>query len=269
MHDSVSFNSELQHASDPKVPVVSTACLYGKGVFTTIAIFEGQPFLWDRHWKRLQENAVRLGIDLADFPEPDTRRALDGLIEANIVQNARARITFFDESAGSLWPRDSDRRTSLLITTADPRPRADSLALTVSPFLVNSASPLAGVKSCNYLEKILALDEAKERGFDEAIQLNERGEMASACMANVFWLKDDRLFTPSLRTGCLAGTTREFVLENVDCSEVEVGIEELRSADEIFLTSVGLAVAQVGEFQGRKLNRIPHAIMGLLPPPSP
>jgi branched-subunit amino acid aminotransferase/4-amino-4-deoxychorismate lyase len=124
---------------------------------------------------------------------------------------------------------------------------------------------LAGVKSCNYLEKILAKEEARNRGFAEAIQLNERGEVSSACMANVFWLRDGILFTPSLRTGCLAGTTRGFILENLECEEVEVRIEELLSADEMFLTSAGLGVAQVSEFEGRKLRGEPHSIGGLLP----
>jgi len=56
------------------------------------------------------------------------------------------------------------------------------------------------------------------------------------------------------------------VRENVDCDEVEVGIDELRSADDIFLTSAGIGIVQIAEFDGRKLNRTPHAITGLLPP---
>jgi branched-subunit amino acid aminotransferase/4-amino-4-deoxychorismate lyase len=265
MHGSVFFNSGLQTPSASTLPALSVASLYGKGIFTTIAIYDGQPFLWAKHWRRLGENASRLELDLTEFGEAAARSALDELIAANSAQNARARITFFDESASELWPQESERRTSLLITTADRRTRADNFSLTLSPFVANSASPLSGVKSCNYLEKILALDEAKHRGFDEAIQLNERGKIVSACMANCFWLKDEQLFTPSLKTGCLAGTTREFVLENVDCDEVEAGIEELRSADEIFLTSAGIGIIQIAEFDGRKLKRSPHPIVRVLP----
>jgi branched-subunit amino acid aminotransferase/4-amino-4-deoxychorismate lyase len=265
MHESVFFNSGLQPASDSKIRGLSSGCLYGKGVFTTLAIYDGVPFLWDKHWRRLEENASRLRIDLTEFSEAATRGALEELIAANAAGSARARITFLDESAGELWHHRSDARTSLLIMTADLKPRAENFSLTTSPYLISSASPLSGVKSCNYLDKILALDEAKQRMFDEAIQLNERGEIVSACMANVFWLKNSRLFTASLKTGCLGGTTREFVLENSDCDEVEVGVEELRSADEIFLTSAGLAIVQVSEFEGRKLERHTHPITQLLP----
>jgi branched-subunit amino acid aminotransferase/4-amino-4-deoxychorismate lyase len=117
----------------------------------------------------------------------------------------------------------------------------------------NSAA--GGIKSCNYLEHLMSLDEAKRRGFHEAIRLNERGEVVSACMANLFWTKDGKLFTPSLRTGCLAGTTREYILENIECKEVEVGIDEINRADSIFLTSAGLGIARVREFDGKRLGR--------------
>lgn len=266
MHESVSFNYGLLQPPEPKLSALSAALLFGKGIFTTLAIYDGVPHLWQKHWRRLEESSLKLGIDVGEFTETKTRSALDELIDVNSVQQGRARITFFDESAGGLWPYESGLRTSLLIATGDSRPCPENYSLTVSPYLINSTSPLAAVKSSNYLEKILVLDEAKGRGFDEAIQLNERGEITSACMANVFWLKSGKLFTPSPGTGCLAGTTREFVLESVECEEVEAGIEELRSADEIFLTSAGVGVVQVAKFEERNKTGEPHPIVTLLPP---
>ena len=84
-------------------------------------------------------------------------------------------------------------------------------------------------------------------------------------MANLFWTKDGKLFTPSLRTGCLAGTTREYILENIECKEVEVGIDEINRADSIFLTSAGLGIARVGEFDGKRLDADRHEIEKLSP----
>jgi 4-amino-4-deoxychorismate lyase len=98
------------------------------------------------------------------------------------------------------------------------------------------------VKSCNYLENILSLEDAKDRGFDEAIRLNEKGEIVSACLANLFWKKDVAIFTPSLETGCLKGTTRGFILENFTVEERKAELIELEKADEIFLTSAGIGV---------------------------
>jgi branched-chain amino acid aminotransferase len=248
MHKFISFNQKIIPANEAKISALSSASLYGKGVFTTIAIYNEKPFLWTKHWRRLCENSAKLGINLLD--EKMCKAEIIELIEANDVEHGRMRLTFFDESASKFWQFPIENKTSFLVTTADFRD-VSNLNLTISPYRVNSTSPLANIKSCNYLEQTLALEEAKNRGFDEAIRLNERGEIASAAMANLFWLKDHELFTPSLKTGCLAGTTREFIIENYECFEVENGLESLENADEIFLTSAGIGI-QKATFGGNK-----------------
>jgi branched-subunit amino acid aminotransferase/4-amino-4-deoxychorismate lyase len=267
MHSFVSFNQRLILTTESLNATISPAILYGKGIFTTIAINEAKLILWEKHWPRLTTNAEWLGIDISEFSNEAILNALDEIIAKNNVINGRARITFFDESHIKIWSFDTGRKSSLLITTADNREIADNFRLTVSPYRTNTTSPLAGIKSCNYLEHLMAFDEAKARGFDEAVRLNERGEVASACMANVFWLKGGELYTPSLKTGCLAGTTREFILESLDCLEIEATIAELNSADDIFLTSAGIGVVQIAEFEGRAMRREPHGILDIVPKP--
>ena len=265
MHEFVSFNCKIVLARDVSISALSSSALYGNGVFSTIAIYNQQPFLWEKHWRRLESNAEKLKIDLAEFSESKTKNALAEIIKKNDVSTGRARITFFDESASKIWPVESTQTASLLITTGDMHPTSDNFRLTISLYSVNSLSPLAGVKSCNYLEKFMTLDDAKSRGFDEALQINERGEVTSAAMANVFWLTHGMLYTPSLKTGCLTGTTREFILENLDYRESEATMDELHSADAIFLTSAGLGVVQIAEFESRQFEKIEHPILGLLP----
>ncbi len=245
--------------------VLTSSTLYGKGVFTTIAICRGQPFIWKKHWRRLTQNASRLGIDLTEYPEEQTLRALQDAISETGIANGRARITFSDESQSLIWSQSTVKKTGLSIIIAERRTVASSFRLSTSPHRVNTTSPLIGIKSCNYLEHLLAFDETKARGFHEAVRRNERGEIASACMANVFWTKDGKLFTPSLKTGCLAGTTREYILENLDCEEVETGVGDLGSADRIFVTSAGIGAIAVSEFEGRQLDTSEHPLLRLLP----
>lgn len=246
---------------------VSSARLYGKGVFTTLAVHDSKPVLFSAHWKRLKENAARLRIDLSKYREEIVLNALSETIEKNRVSSGRARITFFDETRSAVWLDEGNvqAKVSLSIITGDPRQARTSLKLTVSSIRVNTTSPLAGVKSCNYLEPLLALDAARADGFDEAVRLNERDEIVSTCMANVFWLKDEKLFTPSLKTGCLAGTTREYILKSQDCMEVETDIDSVREAEAIFLTSAGIGIASVAEFEGRKMPNSSHPITKILP----
>jgi branched-chain amino acid aminotransferase len=242
----------------------SSAELYGKGVFTTIAVIDGAPFLWEKHWRRLTAHAAKLDIDISDFIEAEVLEKLAQKIESKSLENGRARITFSDESDSEVWSHGGEKKTNLSIITAELRPMPAEFSLTVSPHRINTTSPLAGIKSCNYLEHLLAYKEAKTRGFDEAIRLNENGHITSACMANIFWLKDGKLYTPSLKTGCLAGTTREFILEKLDCEEIEAGIEEMDQAETIFLTSSGLGVLQVRDFDGRKFETFDHEIQTLI-----
>src|SRR5688572_961019 len=165
MHRFVFSDKKILSASQTSLSAISSAAFYGRGVFTTIAIKNKVPFLWEKHWHRLNDNAGKIGVDLSEFSQAEVKNALAELIEKNKTENARARITFFDEGASRIWQFESNRKTSLLMTTADARKMPEVLRITVSPFLVNSTSPLAGVKSCNYLENLLSHEEANGRGF--------------------------------------------------------------------------------------------------------
>ncbi|MEO8072261.1 MAG: aminotransferase class IV [Acidobacteriota bacterium] len=226
---------------------ISSAALYGKGIFTTLAIYESKPFLWEKHWERLTENAKKIGINLSGFSEESVKNSLLEIISKNKITNARARITFFDESASGVWNFEANKKTSLLITTGDLRKIPRNFRLTISPFRVNSTSPLVGVKSCNYLENILAFDDARAKGFDEAVRLNERGEIVSACLANIFWIKNERIFTSDLETGCLKGTTRSLIIENFPVEETKTKLAKLNNAETVFLTSSGIGILKIAE----------------------
>lgn len=244
---------------------ISSARLYGRGVFTTIAVRDSSPFLWEKHWRRLCANAEKLQIDFDKRGGEKLFGALNSLLVRSGLKTGRVRVTIFDESSSEVWFEGDGRRSSVSILIAEKRNAPETFKIASSPYSVNSASPLAGVKSCNYLEHLMAYEEARGRGFDEAIRLNENGHVTSACMANLFWEKDGKLFTPRPSTGCLPGTTREFVLENFACEEVESAIEALRAADRVFLTSAGLDIAPVAEFEGRKLDTSAHPLLDLMP----
>jgi len=244
MHRFISFNHQILPAENSSLSAVSAAALYGKSIFTTVAVYNFKIFLWEKHWERLTVNAKKLGIDLSDFTEQTVKKSLLEIIEKNDFRTGRVRLTFLDESPARVWQNESENKTTFLIQTADFRTVKSKFNLTVSPFPVNSKSSLVGVKSGNYLENILAWEDAKAKDFDEAIRLNEKNEIVSACLANVFWKKDGELFTPSLETGCLKGTMREFVLENRMVFETKVKLNELIEADEIFITSAGIGIVK-------------------------
>lgn len=260
MHALAVFNYETISAEKLFLSAASSAALYGKGVFTTVAIYDSKPFLWEKHWRRASAHAEKIGVGLSAFSEAEVKASLLEIVRKNKAVDGRARITFFDESASRIWSASAKNKTSFMIQTADFRNVAENFRLAVSPFPINSKSPLAGVKSCNYLENIFASEEAGRNGFDEAVRLNERGEIASAATANIFWTKGNKIYTPDLQTGCLAGTTREFICENFPVAQAKASAAELNEADEIFLTSAGIGVVRVVEFQTRKLFAKSHIL---------
>lgn len=262
MHSNVYANGRIVEQNDAPL-AASAGVLYGKGVFTTVRIEGGQPFLFEKHLRRLSENAKEIGLVPVDSSAIE--EGLEAVIAANSVVSGRARITLLDASLSSVWSGSGETATEVHIITGELRSVPGEFRLGVSPFAVNSASPIAGIKSCNYLENLLAAEEARGRGFHEAVRLNERGEIVSGAMSNILWLSGGKLFTPSLRTGCLAGTLRELILEKLDCKEVEVGIGELERAEAIFLTSSGIGIRPVAAFTGRRLPVLSHPVRELWP----
>lgn len=253
MSDFISFNETILSAKKGFLSAISSSALYGRGIFTTVAIHDSVPFLWEKHWQRLTENALRIGINLARFSEEATRNSLLEIVGKNNLEFGRARLTFFDESAAAIWQvKPPSPQTNLLIQTAGVRPVAENFRLTVSPFRVNTKSPLVGVKSCNYLENILAFRKAQQTGFDEALRLNEKDEIVSACLTNIFWTKNDKIFTPALETGALQGTTREFIMENFTVFETNAKLEEIETAETIFLASSGIGIVETANFEQRR-----------------
>ena len=250
----------MVEATKARVAPVSSAMLYGRGVFTTLAIYNSQPFLWSKHWQRLTAHAKKLDVDFTGCTEKNVGDALRKLISVNQVKDGRARVIMLARTGRDFWRAKipGTKKTDLLIMTGEPHHVSQNgLSLAVSPYRVNTFSPLSGVKSLNYLDHVLSWEEAQSRDFDEAVVLNERGEIVSATTANLFWAKNGTLHTPTLSTGALAGVTRECVIEIANKHFIPLleGIYEmtdLTDADEIFLTSSGLGVAPVTTFDFRR-----------------
>ncbi len=260
MHPVIYLNRVMLEATKARVAPVSSAMLYGRGVFTTVAIYNGKPFLWPRHWQRLADHAARLSVDYGSANERNIGEALEKLVAVNQVRNGRARVILLARSGRDVWrtKKESARKTDLLIMTSEPQKISPAgMSLAVSPYRANTFSPLAGIRSLNYLEQVLSWEEAQARDFDEAVVLNERGEIVSGTMANLFWVKNGTLHTPALSTGAVAGITRGAVIELAEKQFIPVieGVYELgdlTEADEIFLTSASLGVAFVTTFDFRQ-----------------
>ena len=222
----------------------------GDGVFETLAVIGGMPLRFERHAARLAFGAEALGI-----PLPYTRAALADALQslcADIgMEEGSARITLLRGPAPRGIAPPSDPTPTVMITAAlGPVVVAAPVRLIVAQSTRrNERSPLAAIKSANYLDAVIAMREAKAARADDAILLNTRDMVCEATAANVFCRFGDKLVTPPVSDGALPGIMRACIMAAEAVTERTISPNELRAADEVFLTS-SLSVRPVIKIDG-------------------
>jgi branched-chain amino acid aminotransferase len=243
---------------DPATPAVSAVdhgVTVGDGAFETAKVDRGVPFAVTRHLARMDRTLAGLGLPTADHGR--IREGITAVLEGDQIDFGRLRWTV---TAGP-GPLGSDRHDSDLthIVTASPqsRPEPHGTVVTV-PWVRNERSATAGLKTTSYADNVVALARAKQHGALEAIFANTRGELCEGTGSNVFVVVDGVVRTPPLESGCLAGISRELVLEwcrsdGLDVVEEAMPLDVLERAEEVFLTSSIKDVLPVSAVDGREL----------------
>ena len=247
-------NDRLSSEEDARVSPFDHALLTGDGVFETLKVEGGVPFAVRRHLERLARSSAGLALDA---PAPDAvRAALTEVIEANGLTDGVARITL----TGGPAPLGSDRgaaEPTLIVACGPPRGWGESAAVAVAPWPRNERGALAGLKTVSYAENVVALRWARDRGAEEAIFGNLAGRLCEGTGTNVFVGIGGRMLTPPLASGCLAGVTRDLLLELGVVSEEELPLSALADADEAFLTSSTRDVQAISSVDGSALPATP------------
>jgi branched-chain amino acid aminotransferase len=255
------LDGALVPLDDARVSVLDHGLVVGDGVFETLRVYGGVPFAWRRHFDRLRASAAGLGLPLPD--EAALRTAADDLLRANEIVEGRLRVTVTGGPAPPGSHRPDVRPTSFVLAfpLEPPAPHAD---VVVVPWTRNEHGATAGLKTISYAENVRALAYAEARGGNEAIFANTRGELCEATGSNVFVVRSGQLLTPPESAGCLAGVTRALVLElcselGVDARVRDLRIDELRTADEAFLSSTTREVQPIASIDGAALPSVAGA----------
>jgi branched-chain amino acid aminotransferase len=210
-------------------------------VFSTIRVYDGIMFAWERHWDRMRIDAGRLRV-----PFPPARdwleQRLHRLIDANKAFNATLRVAVIRNRGGMFEGPGPMREFDVVAFTADVRPWGNTVKLGVIPNARYAASEFAGTKNLSWSENLTWYERAHEQGLDEVVLLNERGEVAECTSANIFAAKGEQVWTPPLDSGCLPGVTRALLLEEIRVPGLRIGEKtllpaDLEAADEVFITS--------------------------------
>lgn len=248
-------DGELVAAADAVVPALDHGVTVGDGVFETMRVYDGVAFAVRRHLDRLERSAAGLGLGLPD--RALLGRAVREVVEASGLPDGRVRLTV-TAGPGPLGSSRTGGATTVIAAVAPLEPASPTTAVVTVPWVRNERSPLAGLKTTSYAENVVALARAREAGASEALFANTVGELCEGTGTNVFLVLGGRLVTPPLSSGCLAGVTRELVLEVVEADERSVPLAALADAEEVFLTSSTREVQAVTKVDDRSLSTGPR-----------
>ncbi len=226
----------------------------GDGLFETLAVCDGAPLRFDRHMTRLATGATVLGMPVP-VEKASLLQAVHEVCAAADVIEGSARITLLRGPAarGVLPPANPVPTLMVTASSGEVGKTGNVTAIISTRTRRNELSPLSAVKSTNYLDAILAAEEARAAGAEEAILLNTQGNVAEATAANVFCRLGEHLVTPPVADGALPGIMRACVMEAETLIERSLSVDDLRIADEVFLTS-SLSIRSVIEIDGRPVG---------------
>ncbi len=216
----------IKAATDSLPLIVDDGINYALGFFETILVTD--------HAVLLEQHISRLNSSLKTFniPVKIDEALIHDIIRQEQLSDIGLKII--------VTPSNIIVSTKELHYTDDYYKKGVSLCL--SPIIRSSQSFLINHKSLNYGDLILSLRDSKLRGYDDCIFFNEKGYVCETSIANIFIIKNNRLFTPKSSNGLLPGIVRKFIIENFDVVEGKVSIDDLVFADAVFLTNslVGL-----------------------------
>jgi branched-chain amino acid aminotransferase len=266
MAATVSVNGRITGEQDAVISIFDHGFLYGEGVYETLRTYNGRPFLYERHMRRLRRSAQMIVLDVP-FTDAELAAQIQETTAAAKLGSAEAYIrVLLTRGIGELTydPQATPRPSVVIIVKANVEPAAEAfekgVKVCLSPIVRNhpqSLNPM--IKSNNLLNNALAMQEALRRGGTEAIMRNHRGELTECTQSNVFVVKNGAALTPPIDAGLLPGITREFMFEvgrdvGVPVREQVLRDDDLFAADECFLTSTTKEAVPIVQVDDRRIG---------------
>jgi branched-chain amino acid aminotransferase len=244
------------------IPVDDRGFLYGDALFETMPFYGGVPFRWAAHLARLEQGLKLLRIALP-YPAAKLEGFASELVKVNDMPECVLRLTGSRGSAPRGYSIKLAQKPRVLMTL-HPRPKksVEGWRLITSSLRVLADDPLSRLKTGSRIRSVLARAEAEEQGAEEALLLNERGEITEGAATNVFCVQRGVVCTPPLAAGILPGITRAVVFElcrhlGMAISENPMTPSDLFAADAVFLTVSTAGIVEAISLDARSLAQSP------------
>ena len=268
------IDQKLYDSDKASISIFDRGFMYGDGVFETMRVCAGVVFMLDEHLVRLNRSMKSAWIR-PPYSNSYLQSQIYRLLRANKLSGAYVRLTVTrGEGRFGIEHKDALRPHVVIIAkefnSYPDRMFNRGISARIVSMAQNEFSPLAGIKSLNFLNYIMARLEAQDAGADEAIILNTRGYVAESPTSNIFSVQGNRLVTPSVSSGALPGITRSLVISlakrlGLKVTEKLLTRRELMDSDEIFLTNTLAEILPVTKVNRRKIGSgAPGPVTGLL-----
>jgi len=261
----VYLDGTFRPEADAKISVFDHGLLYGDGIFEGICVYGGRVFKLDQHLKRMYESAKTIGLTIPLTME-QFKAAIVETVRRNKMEDGYIR-PIVTRGVGKLGlnPNNCEKPTVIIIPqNAESYPlltagRKPAKAIVSSIRRTPSFCLPASAKTLNYLNNVLAKQQANFAGVDEAIMLDWRGFVSEGTGDNLFIVRNGTLMTPPLHSSVLAGVTRQVVLElaralGISAEEHELTLHDLYNAEEAFFVSTSLEIQPLVMIDGRVIG---------------
>ncbi len=258
------IDGEFLPQSEAKISVFDHGLLYGDGIFEGIRFYNGRVFRLEEHLDRLWDSARSICLEIPMSKEEMTEALLE-TIRHNDLQDGYIR-QIVTRGVGNLGLNPAQcKRPSVIIIAAtialypEEMYRNGLTVVTCATRRMSAAALNPAVKSLNYLNNVMARIEANLAGADEALMLNDAGNVAECTADNIFVIKKGRIFTPPIAAGALRGITRSVAFEvaeqlGMEIAETDITRHDVFVADECFLTGTAAEVIPVIKADGRPIG---------------
>lgn len=259
----VYVNGSLVSEEAARVSVFDHGFVTGDAVFETILVHHRRTFALRRHLDRLERSAGLVGIEVGAAMRAEIERAVADVTTASGLTLGKVRVTLSSGPGPLASARGAGPPTVVVASGPVDKPDpgapavASPAAVVVVPWPRNERGTLSGAKTTSYAENVVALDYARARGAQEALFVNTAGNLCEGTGSNVFVVHDGRPITPPLGSGCLAGVTRELLLEAGAAREADLSLAALGSISEGWLCSTTGGVQPISHLDGRRLPDCP------------
>ena len=255
------FNQQILRKEEFQISIANRAFLYGDGLFESVKIINGKPFNLDVHLKRLFSAALLLHLEI-NVSRNDFQDDIELLIRENkIKKGGNLKILVFREEGGKYLPENNQASSLIMSETSDKNSfslNKKGLELGLFKTQLKPMNKLSNYKTISALQSVICSLDARQKAKDDCLMFNTENRIIESANSNIFYVKNNIIFTPQLREGCVDGTMRNCILSLKDLDykivENEVKIGDILEAEEVFLTNAIQGVRWVSHIKEQQFT---------------